>query len=133
MSRAEIFKIIDVVSDSAPDSEADGRDGRESGDHGKNRDHLALWSSPAEETALATLPQQTPVIDLTYVDQPSLLDDRLVMLREPESARAQAFAFSVIVSWRGTIHASSRSRARAPEKARRPARSTLRLHSPKTP
>lgn len=89
MSRAEIFKIIDVLSDHAPDSEADGRP---SGDHGKNRDHLALWSSPAEEeAALVALPSQTPVIDLKYAALPDLADDRLLMLREPESARARSF------------------------------------------
>jgi Mrp family chromosome partitioning ATPase len=91
MSRAEIFKIIDVLSDSAPPPASSGEDGRPSGDHGKNRDHLALWTSPAEQAALAVLPSPPPLIDLKYAEAPDLRDDRLLMLREPESARARSF------------------------------------------
>ncbi|HEX7668714.1 MAG TPA: hypothetical protein VF395_03980 [Polyangiaceae bacterium] len=89
MSRAEIFKIIDVLSDSQPDPEAEA-DARPSGDPGKNRDDRALWSSPAEEAALVVVPQ-TPVVDIKYLELAAPLDDRLVMLREPESARARSF------------------------------------------
>jgi Mrp family chromosome partitioning ATPase len=87
MSQAEIFKIIEVLSDSDSDPE-----GRDSGEQGNNRrDHLALWSSPAETEAIVPRDGPTPTIDLQYVSLPDLLDDRLVMLREPESPRARSF------------------------------------------
>lgn len=51
---------------------------------------LAVWSSPAEDTALAVR-ASAAIICLEYVTLPDLLDVRLVMLREPESPQARSY------------------------------------------
>jgi Mrp family chromosome partitioning ATPase len=51
---------------------------------------LAVWSSPAPTDALVLRPLPA-IIGLEYVTLPDALDERLVMLREPESARARSY------------------------------------------
>jgi capsular exopolysaccharide synthesis family protein len=87
MSRAEILRIIDVLPEPEPDAgETHGGSGRDA----STEDELALWVSPAESTALVTR-KPVPTVVLDYVTLPDGLDARLVMLRQPDSAKARSY------------------------------------------
>jgi Mrp family chromosome partitioning ATPase len=52
---------------------------------------LALWSAPPARTAIVQHALSPKVFALDEVDLPARPDPRLIMLREPESARARSF------------------------------------------
>jgi Mrp family chromosome partitioning ATPase len=51
---------------------------------------LAVWSNRTQPDALAPSPPPA-VVGVEYVALPKVLDERLVLLREPESARARSY------------------------------------------
>jgi Mrp family chromosome partitioning ATPase len=87
MSRAEILRIIDVLPEPEPYAE-ENRDSR--GQDASTEDELALWVGPAESTALVTR-KPAPTVALDYVTLPDDLDARLVVLRQPDSAKARSY------------------------------------------
>jgi Mrp family chromosome partitioning ATPase len=91
MSRAESFRIIDVLPQ--PSTAEVSANQKRSNEDQERRAHagLAAWSRPSREGALVLRGASNPTIGLEPVTLPEVLDDRLVMLREPGSARARSY------------------------------------------
>jgi Mrp family chromosome partitioning ATPase len=91
MPEVEILKMVDVVPeteivDSPTSSERNPQIQRK-----RQGATLALWPSPVTGGGLVLREHPEHTISVEHVALPNHLDDRLVMLREPESARARSF------------------------------------------
>jgi Mrp family chromosome partitioning ATPase len=87
MSRAEILRIIDVL----PETESQAPERRNgAGRRASAGDELAVWESTGQDTAIVAR-GPAPTVALDYVTLPDVLDTRLIMLREPDSAMARSY------------------------------------------
>ncbi len=93
MSRAEVYRIIDVVSDDSASVEPEPEDADEGrrARVGQATARLALWPSPASSESIVAHGEPVPIVDVEQAFLPEQLDARLVMLHAPESQQARSF------------------------------------------